>query len=129
MSVRFFPCPAALALVVWTGIGIAQQSKVPPEVWQKAKTTGIVRVIVGLDVPWQPEGNLSKDAVLKQRQAITVAQDKLLAELRGTNQRVIGRFWSINALGLEVGPDALAVLDSSSLVVRITADRWEKFNQ
>ena len=95
----------------------------PPEVWQKAKIEGIVRVIVGLNVPWQPEGNLSKEAMLAQRQAIAAAQDELLAELAGMEHRVVRRFGNITGLALDVGLDALAVLEGSSRVVRVTEDR------
>lgn len=120
---RLFLCLAVLALIVWTGTGIAQQSKVPPEVWEKAQTEGVVRVIVGLNVPWQPEGKLSQQAVLAQRQAISTAQDALLAELVGTNHRVTRRLKLGPDIGLEVGPDALAVLEHSARVIRITEDR------
>ena len=47
---------AVVILIGWTGIGVAQQAKIPPEVWEKAKTKGVVRVIVGFNVPWKPEG-------------------------------------------------------------------------
>jgi hypothetical protein len=64
-----FLCLPAVVLITWTGIGIAQQGKVPAklpkvraEVWQKAQAEGVVGVIVGLDVPWQLEGKLSKQA-------------------------------------------------------------------
>ena len=74
----------ALVLTTYAGTASSQQSKLSPELWQTVQRQGVVRVIVGLNVPWQPEGNLSKEAVLAQRQAITAVQDKLLAELAGT---------------------------------------------
>ncbi len=55
--------------MVWMGTGVAQQSKVPPEIWQKAQEKGTVHVIVQLNVPWQPEGKLSKEDAVAQRKA------------------------------------------------------------
>ena len=122
-SKGFFQALAALVFIGWTGIGIAGESKVPPEVWEKAQTKGVVRVLVQLDVPWQPEGKLSKDAVLAQRKAIAAAQDNLLVELAGTKHEVTRRFDFIRGLALEVGLDALEVLERSARVMRVTEDR------
>jgi hypothetical protein len=120
-------CLAVLVLLAWTEVGVAQQQKVPPEVWEKVQAEGVVRVIVGLDVPWEPEGKLSPQAVLTQRQAIAKAQDALLAELAGTTHRVTGRYETVPGLGLEVGPDAIAVLEHSARVLNVTEDRPLKF--
>jgi len=52
------------------GIGVAQESKaskVDPAVWEKVKRDGTASVIVSLNVPVQPEGNLSQDMVKSQR--------------------------------------------------------------
>jgi len=120
MKKRSFLWFATVLMIGWTGIVTAQESKVSPEVWEKAKTKGVVRVMVQLDVPWQPEGKLSKDEVLKQRKAIAAAQDEVLAELAGTKHKVSARFEIIRFLSLEVGLDSLAVLDRSARVVRVT---------
>ena len=81
MTKRLFLCLTVVVLIGWTETGVAQQSKVPAEIWQKAQTEGVVRVIVGLNVPWQPEGKLSQETVLGQRQAIAATQSELLASL------------------------------------------------
>jgi len=60
---------------------------------------------------------------LAQRKAIAAAQDQLLAELTGTNYRVIGRYRSIPGIGLEMGQDALLVLERSARVTDVTEDR------
>ena len=126
MKKNYFLSLAAVILIGWTGIGIAQQGKVPPELWEKAKTKGVVRVLVQLNVPWQPEGKLTKDAALAQRKAITAAQDELLAELAGTKHKGTGRPRFTPSIGLEVGPDTLAVLERSARVIRVTEVRVGK---
>jgi hypothetical protein len=40
-----------VALLTWTEAGLAQQSKIRPEIFQKVQARGGVRVIVQLDVP------------------------------------------------------------------------------
>jgi subtilisin family serine protease len=103
---------------------LAREGAVPAEVAQKAQTKGLVRVIVQLDVATRPEGALaSRQAVLDQRQAIAAAQSELLADLARTNHRVTRQFETIPFLALEVGPDALAVLERSPRVVGVAEDR------
>jgi hypothetical protein len=109
MKTRGFLGLATLVWVVWTGTGVAQQGKVPPEIWEKARVKGVVRVIVGLNMPWRPEGKLSQQDRLAQREAIAAVQSAVLAELAGTKHRVTRRFDNIPSFALEVGPDALAV--------------------
>ncbi len=94
--------------------------KIPEEVWLKARTNGVVRVIVQLE--WMPERYLEPQAVLAQRQAIAEAQDELLASLAGTKYKVTGRLRFPPGIWLEVGVDALAVLERSPLVTRVQAE-------
>lgn len=79
-------------------------------------------MIVELNVPWQPEGNLGQEAALAQRKAIDAAQKKLLTELAGTGHRVVWLYEGIPGIALEVGPDALSALERSAQVVKITED-------
>ncbi len=123
MKKELFVCLAAIVLIAWTGNTVAQQGKVPPEVWEKAKTKGVVRVIVELNLPTKPVGTLSKEEVLAQQQAIAGAQNELLAELSGTKHRVTARFKYSPGLALEVGTDGLAVLERSAHVVKVTEER------
>jgi len=81
MTKRLFLCLTVVVLIGWSGIGAAQQIKVPPEVWEKAQTEGVIPVLVQLDVPWKPEGKLSEQDRLAQRQAVAAAQSELLASL------------------------------------------------
>mgnify|MGYP001558934467 CR=1 FL=1 len=129
MKKRVFLCLAAVMSIWWTGIGIAQQSKVPAEVWQKAQTEGIVRVLVGVDAPTKLEGRVSPEVLQAHQQVIAAAQDELLAELAGTNHRVTQRYSNIPGLALEVGPDALAALERSPRVTDVREVRILKPHQ
>ncbi len=108
---------------------MTQQSKVPEKAWTATKSRGVVRVIVTLTVEEIPEGKLTREARDFQRQAIAAGQDALIAELKGTKYRVIGKGRTGNFIGLEVGEDALSALERSSLVKRVTVDRFLKFSQ
>ena len=108
------------------GFGAAQQAKIPPEVWEKAQTKGVVSVNVGLNVPWQPEGKLSQQDRLEQRKAIAAAQSELLAELAGTKHKIRRQFHITPGISLEVGSDALAVLERSARVIEVREVRLAK---
>ncbi len=84
------------------------EQKVPGEVLKSAEAEGSVRVVVELNVG---------------HQGIRAAQDELLHELEGTRHRVTRRYEQIPFLALEVSPEALQVLDTSSAVVRVQEDR------
>jgi len=89
-------------------------------------TGGTGRVIVELriDPPFRPEGDLpDKIAISTQRKAIATAQRQLLARLRGTAFAVIHQYDALPLLALQIGPDALAILETSGdLVARVTED-------
>jgi hypothetical protein len=113
---------AFLTLLASIEVGAAQQSRIPQNIWQKAHEKGVVRVIVDLDVSVLPEIGLSKGAAIAQRQTIAGAQNDLLTELKGTTYKVTGRLKAGPAIGLEVGNDALQVLERSTLVKKVTED-------
>lgn len=123
MKKRSFLCLAVLVLIEWTGFGFAQESKVPQQVWQKAQEKGVVRVIVQLDLLWQPEGKLSQEVALIQQETIATAQNHLLTDLAGTRHKIGRQFKTIPGIALEVEPDALAVVERPSHVVKVTEDR------
>ena len=105
-------------------IGASQSDKVPHDVIEKAETEGSVLVLVGLKVPsWQREDTLTDDAVQTQRQAIAEAQSHLIAELAGTHHRVIRQYQEIPGIALEVGSDALAIIEKSDGVTNVLRDR------
>ena len=92
-----------------TSAAPARQSKVPPALIEKARATGSVRVIVDLAKAFTFE--------------LETGQKTIEAELAGTSYKVLGRLANLPALLLEVGPDALVVLNTSSHVVKVTENR------
>src|SRR2546427_522598 len=131
MKKKSFQFLTALLLVGWTGTAMAQQGaakgiplpgkvpaqpKVRPEVFKTVQEKGVAKVGVVLNGQWELDSNLSKEASLLQRQAIAAAQKSLLAELAGTRYKVLSNSKIGPYMSLEVGPDALVVLESSSLV-------------
>ena len=117
---------AVVLVITWiysaASIDAAQRNKVSEKIWQSVRATGVVDVIVGLNVPWKPLGSLTPAERIARQNAIIAAQDQLLAELAGTQYRLIRRFILYADLVLEVGPDALAVLGNSNLVETVTED-------
>ena len=118
-----------MAFIGWPKTSVAQQVKKPgrtpkvsPELWKKAQETGTVRVIASLNVPGWTSKPLSQQADVAQRQMIADTQEKVIAELMGTRHKVDRRFEIVSGLALEVGSDALAVLERSPNVVRVYED-------
>lgn len=119
-----------LLAFVWSSVGrAAQPQKIPDQLWKNAQEKGTVRVIVGLNIPWQPEGHLSDSATRAQRNAIAESQQALISQLSGTRYKVIGQFKFIPGIALEVDSAALRVLDHSPHVDRVTEDYPGKPNQ
>ena len=97
--------------------------KVPSVLFKSAATNGTVLVLAGLRTPWQREDQLSEELVTLQRRAILSAQSYLLAELGGTQFRVLRLYRSIPGIALRVGLDALLVLQNSPAITNVVADR------
>jgi hypothetical protein len=111
----------AVLAMLYVVIAAADEDKIPAEVVAKAKSRGTVSVIVGLDVPWQREDTLSDDAIALQRRAIRVAQQQLLSELGETPHTIIEEYQEIPGIALEIGPDAVDVLEKSTTVTNVLA--------
>jgi hypothetical protein len=97
--------------------------KVPSELFKSAANDGSVLVLAGLRTPWQREDQLSEEMVAVQRKAILSAQSYVLAELGGTQFRVLRLYESIPGIALRVGVDALRVLQNSPAVTNVVPDR------
>ena len=87
---------------------------------------GKVRVIVGLQMLFQPEGLLGAPDARRQRAAIRTASDRVVSALSGTQYRVIGRFALTPAIALELSPAALNRLQQSGVVASIQLDALAK---
>jgi hypothetical protein len=90
---------------------------------QKARESGWVRVIVGLDVPFQAEGELPAQARQQQRRAIEAAQNGVLRGVDKANATVKARFSTIPFMTLQVNERALAGLANNPRVTSIDVDR------
>jgi subtilisin len=105
--------------------GNREQSKAPDSshLLQKAEREGSVRVIVGLQVDFAPEGQLARAQVVDQRSAIDRAQGGLRTELQGSEYQTLREYDSIPYIALELSPQALEVVQSSPRVTDIVEDR------
>ena len=93
------------------------QTLISPEIYQKAKALGSVRVIVELRLAPHRE-----DSESSREDAIRMAQKTLLDELAQVNLRVIRSYSSIPALVLAASVDALKIIAASRHVTRVTED-------
>ena len=59
---------------------------------------------------------MTQDEIIAQRRAIGDAQNRLLKELDGTKYQLLGKLTTVAGMALNVGADALAVLENSALV-------------
>ena len=91
---------------------------------KKAKEKGSVRVIVGLNVPYETEGYLpSEKAVGKQRAAIAQAQEKILAKLSRYKLSHVKRFHAIPYMAIMMDEDGLkTLLNDHRLALSIEED-------
>ncbi|MCB9421153.1 MAG: S8 family serine peptidase [Ardenticatenaceae bacterium] len=90
----------------------------------KAEANGTVRVIVGLNVPFTPEGQLaSTQAVDRQQQAIQIAQNQVWQQIAGYNSQLDVTFKYIPAMAVSVDVAALNKLISLPEVSQIQEDK------
>lgn len=125
MRTNIFFLLTLIALVGCPAVSIAEQNKfakVDPVVWQKVQTQGTIRVLVDLNIPGWVSKPLTKDAEIAQRKLIADTQRGTLAELAGTRHKVNRQYEIVPALALEIGPDALVILERSSRVVKVYED-------
>ena len=101
----------------------ASSEKVPWQLFQRAASHGTVLVLAGLRTPWQREDQLSEDLKALQRKSILSAQSYVLAELNGTQFKVMRLYRSIPGVALRVGLDALQILEKSPAVTNVVPDR------
>ncbi len=101
----------------------ASSEKVPWQLFKRAASDGTVLVLAGLRTPWQREELLSEDLKALQRKAILNAQSYVLAELNGTQFKVIRLYRTIPGVALRVGLDALQVLEKSPAITNVVLDR------
>lgn len=92
----------------------------------KAQSQGVARVIVGLNIPYQPEGDLTDSrAVQNQRRDIATAQDAVLKKMAGSNTTLVARFKYIPYMALQVDAAALVTLAALPEVTSIEEDGFD----
>jgi hypothetical protein len=101
----------------------AASEKVPWQLFKRAANDGTVLVLAGLKTPWQREDQLDTHLIDLQRTAILNAQGYVLAELNGTQFKVMRLYRSIPGIALRVGVDALQILQKSPAVTNVIPDR------
>ena len=107
-----------------TTTGAIADVVVDPEILA-ATTTGRARVIVELRLEngFTPEGQLTRQGVLAQREAIEAAQRAVLSELGDGDARVVRQLEAVPFVALEIGARALADLRAMpDRVLRILRD-------
>jgi subtilisin family serine protease len=84
---------------------------------------GIIRVIIGLNVAFQPEGDLAdSQAIQSQQTRIARAQDNLLKRMSAFDTTLISRFEFIPFIALEVDAVALEDLGANPNVISLEED-------
>jgi hypothetical protein len=87
-----------------------------------APKEGTVRVLVGLQTAFTPEGALDDEGVKLQRAEIDGARQRLVRALAGTKHDVVNTFETIPSVALELDAQALATLERSGLAASIEPD-------
>lgn len=89
---------------------------------QHAEAAGQVRVIVGVQAGFTPEGEQDPATTAAQRAAIRREQDRVLAALAGTDHVVERRFDSVPQIALTLSPEAVEALRRSGLAASVQVD-------
>ena len=79
----------------------------------------MTEIVITLDVPWRPEPDLDEEQIAAQRIAIAAAQAELIDALDGTNFTVTQLFEMTPQMAVAVDDAALAVIESSPLVLTV----------
>lgn len=121
-----------IVLVLVVGLAAAPSAQAVPDeqaavlqtLIDNAAANGTVRVIVGLDVAFTPEGDLAGvQAAQSQQQAINTAQNQVWQQIAGTNSELESSFKYIPAMALSVDAVALDKLASLPQVTYIQEDK------
>lgn len=92
------------------------------DIAEVAGAEGRARVIVSLRSRITPEGALDPAEVTTQREEIRAAQDELIADLAGTDARVVRTFDTIPAVSVELTPEGVDSLATSEVVATVTRE-------
>ena len=119
-----------LAFFVFFGISAADAAcpcdpQIRRQLEDKVASDGVVKVIVGFDTKFTPEGKLEGRGAFLQRNAIANARTRLVESMPASvfaGVRFVVDYATIPYVALEVDPDALAFLLDSPLITSIEED-------
>ncbi|MGZ5780276.1 MAG: S8 family peptidase, partial [Burkholderiaceae bacterium] len=100
----------------------ASNASVKQYLFNKARSTNNVRLIVKLRIPVQPENLLDATQLQSQRNAITVAQDNFINRLAQFNSVVHKRFVTLPFVVIHANESALTYILGSSDVISVQED-------
>ena len=89
---------------------------------EKARTEGTVRVLVGLNQSYRPDGELARAAAMEQREGILRSQETLMEELKGHSVTPLQSYKYLPYMAMEVTEDALRALVDSGAIATIEED-------
>ena len=89
---------------------------------EKARTEGTVRVLVGLNQSYRPDGELARAAAMEQRESILRSQETLMEELKGHSVTPLQSYKYLPYMAMEVTEDALRALVDSGAIATIEED-------
>lgn len=119
-----------LAIIAWSALLASVVQAAPPtqepsglsRLKEKVKTEGAVRVIAGLNVPFEPEGKLPAQAARGQQRRIANMQRQVIRKLTGQNVKLVATFEFIPYMALEVDAKALQTLSTLTETTTIVED-------
>lgn len=89
---------------------------------EEVRNTGTLRLVVTLDVDFDPQILADPEKAAEQRRKIAESQEQLIAELEKTEAEVLRRYNNLPQLALRVEEPALCHLLTSPLVQGIQVD-------
>ena len=92
----------------------------------KIKEQGHIRVIVGIKVPFAPEGYLSTLEVETQRNEIKILQESLVSKIEATGGEILALYETIPFISVRVDEVGLEFLLNSEDVITIEEDKMLK---
>lgn len=92
------------------------------KVMSASRENGSVRIIVGLNVPFTPEGYVNEGQREEQRLAIRQAQDVFVTRYISSNVRILHKYDFIPFLVIETGEMPLQQMKGDSEITSITED-------
>lgn len=98
------------------------KSRVATALLEKARGGDKVRVIVGLNHAFRPDGQLDESSAQAQRDSIARSQQALMSELSGLDATAVQTYDYIPYIALEVSEDALQMLIDSGSVASLEED-------